>query len=171
MEDPSGDLAKMLRQMDSVLSPSREVMSALEELRNSQSAISKHSEQQESMTAYVMNQQIHLSQSHHDYLDEVSKITESFKQTAIELARASQFARASTAYAEALETTERFRLPRFEFPAFPELTLPEWPHIDWKGIMKSHSKGALRMADRGWTVAAWMSLPDIPALGRPVTMK
>jgi hypothetical protein len=79
MEDPSGDLAKMLRQMDSVLSPSREIMSALEELRKSQSAISKHSEQQESMTAYVMNQQIHLSQSHHDYLDEVSKITESFK--------------------------------------------------------------------------------------------
>jgi hypothetical protein len=79
-----------------------------------------------------------------------------------ELSQAAEFARASL---EKYSTIQPLIIPRFEFPIFPKLTIPEWPQIDWEATMKSFKKGVVRMADRGWTAPDWMIPRDAGRLG------
>jgi hypothetical protein len=47
-------------------------------------------------------------------------------------------------------------LPRFEIPACPKLVVTERNGIDYEGTTRKARAGAVRMADIGWTFAAWM---------------
>jgi hypothetical protein len=157
--ESTGELAKLLRQTESLLVPPRNVTSFLEEIRNSR-AVSDFAEQQKTTAKYLASRQSTLSQFSPDYLDTIAKVSQSFTEMTSELARAADFARMS-GVTEALRAAEGFKLPHFEFPTFPELILPEIPEVDWEGTIRVYSPSVVRLADRGWTVAAWMSFPDI----------
>jgi hypothetical protein len=137
------------------LSPSPKLARLLEEI-NGNSAISEMLKQQETAAARIREQFAASLSFQPTYLNALSEIAESISKTTTELARAAEFSRASAGLKEAIGAAERWQIqvPRFEFPALPELNFPAFTEIDWSAAVQSMKAGVIRMADRGWTTLA-----------------
>jgi hypothetical protein len=92
----------------------------------------------------------------------MDELFRSMEQTQREIASAANFARARFERYLAFEPIE---VPHFEFPALPELRLPELPEIDWTATIQSMKCGVVRMADNGWTAPSWMIPREAGELG------
>jgi hypothetical protein len=123
-------------------------------------------EGQASRIARVEAQESHSSRYQTNYFRDFPGLGEAFRQTRYELAQASEFVRAHAAVTEHLREIERFRGPQFEFPTVPSWMTPGWHQTQLVMPKKSHVKGAMVLADRGWTIPAWISMRDIQTLGK-----
>jgi hypothetical protein len=65
-----------------------------------------------------------------------------------------------------LQKISQIEIPQLKFPNIPEWKFPELPEIDWDAFTEKQRDGAVALANKGWTVPAWMTLPDIPRLGK-----
>jgi hypothetical protein len=156
------ELKKLLEQIRPELSPTPEIARALATLN---SATRQQTETQKFLESY-RSLQFALQELPARYLKDQIAIGGMFEQARSQLALASEFARGSAAIANAhAGMMEQFRIPPFEIPIFPKISFPEIPKIDWARTRKAHIDGVIRLADCGWTAPAWMSWPDISALG------
>jgi hypothetical protein len=101
-----------------------------------------------------------------DYFRDIPGFRDAFKQTRFELEQASEFARAQAAMTDNLREIERFRFPQFEFPTALNWMIPEWDQTQWAIPKKSHMKGAVHLADLGWTTPPWIVMRVSPMLGK-----
>jgi hypothetical protein len=90
-------------------------------------------------------------------LDSRLKKMESEFQKAFAFANASALKNVSEAFA-------RFHPSALDQVFLPKLTIPDFPKVDWAKLKKRQTTAAIRLGKSGWTVAAWMSFADIPAL-------
>jgi hypothetical protein len=130
---------------------------------------------QESIAAAIKEREFYFPQP----LRFISEITDSVEQIRHSLSEASRLARpftdealrAFSAIDERVKQMERFTIPRFELPGIQEWKFPELPQIDWDAITQRQREGAIQLASKGWTIAAWMELPDVSSLGSATESK
>jgi len=154
-----------MKQMRNIQLPESGVMNALKEISSSPivmqmqkmqadaAAIIRESESYFPNSLRVVLEMSDAAQQLRNSLSQVSSL--SIVAPYIEEAR-----RASTTITEMLREMEQFRIPNL----LGDWKLPELPAIDWDAVSERHRKGAVELARKGWTIAAWMPLPDISTL-------
>ena len=93
----------------------------------------------------------------HKNLDAAHSFTQSLSQDGL---------KALGSIAVPLQMISRIEIPQFKFPDIPEWKFPELPEIDWDAFTEKQRGGALALANKGWTVPPWMTLPDVPRLDK-----
>lgn len=169
---PSPNLAKLLEEINGnstvgeILKQQETAAARISEQLRASSAAAEWVHSQDSAAARIREQLAASLNFEPAYQDALSAIAESVSKTTSELARAAEFSRASAGLAEAMRAAEQWRIqvPRFEFPALPELNFPVLTEIDWAATIQSMKSGVIRMADRGWTAPGWMMPREAAAM-------
>ena len=157
---------KLLEQRRSLLAQEPGVRWAREDARTLGAGGRESLEGRTGLIARFEAQESLFSRHQTDYFKDIPGFGDAFRQTRYELGQASEFARAHTAMTEHIREVERFRFPQFEFPVLPNWMIPEFDQTPWIMPRKSHEKGAIVLADQGWTIPAWISMRAIQTLGK-----
>jgi hypothetical protein len=135
---------------------------------SSDSATQQMLRMQESIAAAIKERRFYFPQPLRfisEFTDSVGQIRRSLSEAGLARPFTDEALRAFSAIDERVKQMERFTIPRFEPPGIQGWKFPELPQIDWDAITQRQREGAIQLANKGWTIAAWMGLRDVSSLG------
>jgi hypothetical protein len=157
------ELETVFQQMHKLTMPEPGVAKLMRELSSSP-AVLQMQKMQEDIAAMVKEREFLFP-----VFRATPEITDVFQEMRSNLAKVAPFVnalnedaqRAYAAIDAQMKEVAQFRIPDY----FSGLKFPEFPKIDWEAVTKKQREGVTALAKKGWTIAAWMPLPDISRLG------